>query len=291
MMTKKNILLLSMICFLFSCTNQEKIIDYYSNGQIKNEYYIDKTLKVGKYKEFYENGNPKTIYVYEKGMKQDSSIHYYNTPKKVVKTIKYWKNNTPFYQKDFFENGRLKREGKLLKDNFRIGKWNLYSPENYKSEIIEYFDINNQSYNNQTWKLNREGDTIAGGNFYRLLHFRDTVIYNQPSRTHFLLKQRVLEGELLVCLPKKGESLKPDFSNEYEISWDTINNIFREFKNAPKYEKAKYDVIFGLISDSRGINTLRGYLLERQDVRHSDTLDFITRKIYFDIPYYVKEKR
>lgn len=265
MISKKYIILFGVISFLMSCNSKNEVVEYY------------------------ENGNPKAVYIYEKGIKQDSSIHFYETPKGAIKAIKYWENDNVYYQKDFFENGNLMREGSLLRDNFRIGKWDLYSPENYKSEVIEYFNINNESYRNQTWKLNNRGDTILGGNFYRLLHFQDTVFYNQPSRTHFLLKQRLLEGELFVCLPKKGMTVKLDFSNEYEITWDTINNIFREFKNDPKYESAKYDVIFGLVSDKNGLNTLRGYLLEIEDIRHSDTLDFITRKIYFDIPYYVKE--
>ncbi len=264
MIISKYIMLFLVVFLLISCDNKEKIVEYY------------------------ENGNPRTVYIYEKGIKQDSSIHYYENIKEAIKAIKYWKNDSVYYQKDFFESGKLMREGKLLRDNFRIGKWNLYSPEDYKSEIIEYFNINNESYRNQTWKLNRKGDTILGGNFYRLLHFQDTVRYNQPSRTHFLLKQRLLEGELFVCLPKKGMDVKPDFSNENNITWDTINNIFREYKNESKYENAKYDVIFGLVSDKKGSNVLRGFLLEKEDVRHSDTLDFITRKIYFEIPYYVE---
>lgn len=264
MIIPKYMTLILAICLLVSCNNKEKVIEYY------------------------QNGNPKALYIYENGIIQDSSIHYYENIKEAIKAIKYWKNDSVYYQKDFFENGKLMREGKLLRDNFRIGKWDLYSPENYKSEVIEYFNINNESYRNQTWKLNSRGDTILGGNFYRLLHFQDTILYNQPSRTHFLLKQRLLEGELFVCLPKKGMTIKSDFSNEYKIAWDTINNISREYKNDSKYENVKYDVIFGLVSDKKGLNVLRGFLLEKEDVRHSDTLDFITRKIYFEIPYFVK---
>jgi antitoxin component YwqK of YwqJK toxin-antitoxin module len=289
MMPKKYLMFLLTTCFLVSCNEQEKVVNYYPNGQIKNEYYIENSLKMDKYKEFYENGNPKTVYFYEKGKRKDSSVHYFETSRGAMKAIKYWKDDNAYFQKDFFENGRLMRKGKLLKDNFRLGKWDLYALENYKAEVIEYFNINNKSYRNQTWKLNRKGDTILGGNFYRLLHFQDTVHYNQPSRTHFLLMQKLLDGELFLCLPKKAKSLKADFSNEYEITWDTIKNISREFKNEPKYKNVKYDVIFGLISGDKGPNNLRGYLLELEDVRYSDTIDFITRKIYFDIPYYVKE--
>lgn len=264
-MMNKYLCIFLMVCVLLSC-NRRRVVT-----------------------EFYKNGYPKVTYLYERNIKQDSSIHYYENYRNVIKTIKFWKDDHAYYQKDFFENGKLQREGGLLKDNFRIGKWNLYSINGYKSEVIEYMDINNASYGNQGWKLNGVGDTILGGNFYRLLHFPDTLSYNQAGRVHFFLEQRVLDGELFVCLPKEGEKLMQDFSNEYEVSWDTINNIFREFKNDPKYENAKYDVIFSLSSDKEGVNALRGYLLELEDVRCLDTLDFITRKIYFDIPYYVRE--
>jgi hypothetical protein len=260
-----NCITLFLALFLFtSCSNKEEIVEYYNDGSLK------------------------TIYILRNGIKQDSSIHFYEGNGEKIKAIKYWKDDNAFYQKDFFEDGKLMQEGKLLKDNFRIGKWDLYSDENYKSEVIEYFNINSESYVNQTWKLNNKGDTILGGNFYKLLHFQDTILYNQPSRTHFLLKQRLLEGELFVCLPKKRDVLKSDFSNENTIEWDTINNVSREHKNDSKYNNIKYDVIFGLVSHKRGVNFLRGFLLEKENVRNNDTLDFITRKIYFDIPYFVK---
>jgi antitoxin component YwqK of YwqJK toxin-antitoxin module len=259
----KKITLIIATCLVVSCDKGNKVIEYY------------------------QNGNLKSVYIYENGLKQDSSVHYYEHNKGAIKYIKYWKNDSTYYEKDFFENGKLMREGKLLRDGFRIGKWHLYSPSNYKVQVIEYFNINNTSYLNQSWKLNSRGDTILGGNFYQLIHFQDTL-YDQPGRTHFMLRQRLLEGELFVCLPKKGMVIEEDFSNEYEIDWDTINNISREYVHDPRYRNVKYDVLFGLTPKKKGHNFLRGFLLEREDVRHTDTLDFITRKIYFNIPYYVK---
>lgn len=239
--------------------------------------------------DYFKNGNPKTSYIYDNDMKCDSSIHYYENKKLVIKAIKLWKNNVPYYQRNYFETGRIKSEGYLFNDTLRIGKWFFYSTEGYKSEIIEYLNINSTSYSNQGWKLNRKGDTIAGGNYYKLLHFPDTLIYKQNGRVHFQLVQGLLEGEAFICLPKDGISSRSDFSNEYEIEWDTIYNISREFKKNVKYKNTKKDIIFNLNSDQEGKNSLRGYLLELLDIKKTDTLDYVTRKIYFDIPYYVKK--
>mgnify|MGYP003586811365 CR=1 FL=1 len=153
---KKIFIILELLLFI-SCNNKKEVVEYY------------------------DNENPKSVYIYEKGIKQDSSIHFYKTPKAVIKTIKYWKDNNAYYQRDFFDNGSLMREGHLLRDNFRIGKWDLYNSEGCKLEVIEYFNINNKSYINQVWKLNSKGDTIPGGGFYEVKN-KDTISNNTPIR-------------------------------------------------------------------------------------------------------------
>lgn len=239
--------------------------------------------------EYYDNENPKSVYIYKKSIKQDSSIHFYETPKAAVRTIKYWKDGNAYYQKDFFENGNLRREGRLLRDNFRIGKWDLYNSEGYKLEVIEYFNINNKSYINQVWKLNSKGDTIPGGGFYEVKN-KDTISYNTPIRFYFFLRQRILlDSDLSLCFAKKGYFIKPDFSNQYKVLLDTVKNMSIEFKNHPKFKNREYDVLFDLMPRKMGHDTLRGFLLEKKIVKNNDTVDFITRQFYFNIPYYVKE--
>jgi len=285
---KKMILFTLIYVLIISCNKKRKIVDYYSNERIKSLYYLDGTNITGKYEEYYENGNPKAIYLYNMGEKNDSSIHYYENKKGQIKAVKYWKNNIAYYQKDFFENGKLMKEGGLLKDNFRIGKWHLYSPENYKSEVIEYFNINNASYINQSWKLDKNGDTLTGGAFYELRK-KDTVLLNEPIRFHFFLRQRVLlNSELYLCFAKKGSVLKHDFSNQYEVLLDTVKNMSIELKMHPIFKHRQYDVLFDLMPRKKGHDTLRGFLLEKEFVSNNDTVDFYTRQFYFNVPYYVK---
>jgi hypothetical protein len=286
----KKTILICIFFLLFSCNKTDNIVEYYSNNKIKLKYSLQNNVKNGKYEEFYNNGNPKMLCLYENGIMKDSSVYFYENKNGLIKSIKYLKKGNFWFQKDFFENGKIMREGKLLKDNFRIGIWNFYCSGNYKSEVIEFLNINNISYRNQTWKLNNKGDTIFGGNFYEFRKRKDTVRYNEPNRFHFSLTQRVLSNSTLyLCIAKKGNALKSDFSNQYKIPLDTIKNMSIEFKNNSVLRDRKYDVLFDFLPRRIGRDTLRGFLLEKEVVNNNDTLDFITRQVYFSIPYYVKK--
>jgi len=282
---KKNVLFLAIIYFVTSsCSKKNEIIEKYDNGYTSHKYYAVDSIKEGKYEEFYKNGNIKAIYIYEKDIKQDSSIHYYKEPKETIKTIKYWKDNNAYYQKDFFDNGNLMSEGSLLKENFRIGKWDLYSIENYKNEIIEYMNIKGESYKNQSWKLNREGDTLEGGNYYELIR-KKTAILEEPYCVHFFLKQPLfLNSESFVYIPEESYECNQDFSNEEKINWAKVENVARWHKDLLD---RNHDIIYSFWTKKVNRDTLRGYILEKEILRNSE-IDSITRKIYFNIPYFIR---
>jgi hypothetical protein len=87
---------------------------------------------------------------------------------------------------------------------------------------------------------------------------------------------------------RRGNILKPDFSNQYQVPLDTVNNMSVEFKKHPKFKERKYDILFDLMPRKRGHDTLRGFLLEKEIVKNNDSVDFYTRQFYFSIPYYVR---
>lgn len=62
---RKGLLHILGIAVFISCTNKKETIEYY------------------------ENGHPTIVYIYEKEIKQDLSVHYYEIPKGVVKTMKW----------------------------------------------------------------------------------------------------------------------------------------------------------------------------------------------------------
>jgi hypothetical protein len=239
-------------------------------------------------KEYYNNGNLKSIEIFdENDMLIDSSIYYYeNEP--AVKAVKWWKEGEAYYEKDFFINGKLQREGRLLKDNFRVGKWTLYSTKGYLNEIIEYMDIGNKEYLNQSWKLDKNSDTLSGGNYYKLVRMKDTISYSDVNRIHFYLKQPIFQdSDVYVLIPKKGEDLKSNFENEALIKWDTVNSMSVVFRQHPIYSKLKYDVLFDIAPRRKGNDTIYGILLEKSTNTKVD-YDFVTRKIYFKLPYFSK---
>lgn len=279
----KKILFL-LIPFSLICCNKKEVIEKYENGIISHRYFLNNKLINGTFEEFYKNSNPKAVHIYENGVKRDSSIYYYENNKGAIKVIKYWKNDIAIYQKDFFENGKLMREGNLLRDNFRIGKWYIYTKENYKSEIIEYLNIKGKSYANQIWKLNSKGDTITGGVHYELI-IKDTVDYNEPFKLHLFLKQRLLmDSESSVYIPSDGNVSNEDFSNEDKIKWKKIDNVSKWHKDFPD---RKHDVIFSLWPEKKGRDTLRGFIVENEIIK-GNSYDSITRITYFNIPFFVK---
>ena len=136
-------------------------------------------------------------------------------------------------------------------------------------------------YLNQRWLYNKEGDTI-GGNYYELkyISIKDK---NEVLRLHFALKQPLIssDSELFICIPR-SEKLNTFFSNEKELRWDTIPNLKNRFENQGKYLNRNLDVVFDIESQDLLNNTLRGFLLEKY-LKENDSIDFATRKIYFNL--------
>lgn len=168
-----------------------------------------------------------------------------------------------------------------------IGRWKYYDSLGNKVSETEHIKLANTSYFNQRWQFNRKGDTI-GGNYYTFV-LSDTIKVKLKSRVYFSLTQPVMSDDsyAYIYLPKGGENLKSDFSNEYEVKWDTVPNVAEMLTNQEKYKDLKASMIFDLEPISVGQKYLRGFVLEKDTVA-IDTFDFVTRKIYFDIPYYVK---
>ena len=271
---------------LCSCQTNE-IVENYPSGKVKAIYKIKDSKIHGVYKEFYENGNLKKEVYYSEGIKDSVSHNYFEKKNHVLSSTVFWKKDKVVYQKNYFFKGGLKSEGEVLNDSLKIGKWDFYSQNGYKSEIAEFINLKNKSFLNQKWMINEQGDTIDGGNYYKL-KMKDTVDLGKSFRVHFYLEKPVISysSQLFVLLPKEN-SLKENFSNEDQIKWDTIENISQRFRNRKTYQDRNHDVIFDLESDKAGIKRLRGVLLEKSTIE-KDSFDFVTRKMYFDIPYYVR---
>ncbi len=281
----KYFLLPLLLAITLSCKKKESI-EYHPNGNIKYRVHLKNSLYHGTYKEFYENGGLKTSIVYKNGKKEGMSLHIHKQGHKFSKTEIYWENDSANYQKNYSRTNELISEGPLLKYNFKNNKWKFYDSSSYLKEVQEFVDISNKPYLNQRWLFNGIGDTIEGGNYYRLV-FKDTIVKGESVKVYFYLEQPLManDSELYVCLPK-SKDLKNDFSNENEIQWDTIDNLAKRFFQKKKFLDRNHDVIFEFEGGKEGIHFLQGFLLEKSS-KNVDTFDFATRKIYFKIPFFV----
>lgn len=269
MIVKNNILYLLIIFFFVRCDNNNKIIEYYDNGNIMSENYM---------------GNDNVI---------DSSYIYY--PTNELKQIIYFDkldtiNNTKLY----YKFGDLKSEGKIVKKrlDFRIGIWKKYG-KNLDS-IIEYINLNNKPYLNQVWVLNNKTkDTLKNeGNFYEI-KFNDNITIGDTVQFRFFqyLPFFGYDSDIEVILPLKDAELNKDFSNFNEIERDTFHSLKNDgipHPEIPSDIPINHYVQFGMIFEKSGNHKIRGYIAEYIN-DNIDTLKRIERRLYFDESIFIKD--
>ena len=255
----------------------------------------------------YENGNMKSIHYYNNEKKLDSSHFYYPTGelKQIVHDNQEDNPNfTILYNSDNYKIA----EGNILKDNLdsRIGKWHLYN-RNEPDSIIEYINVNNKSYVNQIWALDKKlKDTVLNkSNFFEIIYLKDTAVINDIYRIRFYMAAPFYNSnsDLEVVLPKDVNELKEDFSNFRNIKRDTFPSLKNDgFSNAniPEEIPLNHFIEFGIIPQEAGIYRLRGVIIEYIHPSETQMKNYsnykkrnppkrIERKIYFDDSFYVKE--
>ena len=76
-------------------------------------------------------------------------------------------------------------------------------------------------------------------------------------------------------------------SNQNEIEWDTIFSLGTKFESNQDLKFRNHDIVFDAYSKDKGKMNLKGILVEKEP-GGDESVDFKTRNIYFDIPYFVK---
>lgn len=290
--------LIIIICFFIILSCDSKKIERYENGNIKKEYSLQKDKIEGFYKEYYENGNIKEIHKYRDGARVDSSFYYYKTADRRIKRIKYNYIEDTLQIKDYAVNGVLIREGSMLQNENKIGKWFLYREDGTLSEVLEYIDLDGKEYLNQGWHFDKKEDTIPNkGNYLKFKFSKDTVHLYEPIKVLVKLQQPLLSynSEVYICIPKGSfDEVNDNFSNLREIEWDTLPSIKNE-KIIENYNKYNLYVSFGLEFNKPGIKHIRGFLSENNEIslnkQKKDSINMKERKIYFDEIIYVKDKK
>lgn len=237
--------------------------------------------------EYYENGKIKSKTSYSNGRK--TVIQYFNNKENNAEAIIRSQGDSMSHVMCYYPNNKLRSIGNFYLDSLKVGKWKYYNNNETLNDINEYLIISGQSYLNQRWVFNEIGDTI-GGNFFEV-KMKDTINQDEANRFHFFLKKPLFSSnnsESYILLPKDDRKLNKDFSNKDAIEWDTIHSIRTKNTSNQNLKSRHYDILLDTYSEDSGDLSLIGILVEK-DLREIDSIDFVTRDIYFDIPYFVKK--
>ncbi|WP_106795202.1 hypothetical protein [Aquimarina sp. Aq78] len=283
---KFSISIILLFLFILSCNTKKG--DNKTNT-IKNE----NILKDGVSKGYDKNGNLITIHNFRQGKFVDTSTFYRVNGS--VRMRQIWIDST--YHKEILYNksGIIKAMGNMNDDDLKIGKWSFFK-EGKLDFIREYKIIRGKQYLNQSWNIDKEGDTIfEGSKFFSIQILNDSIIKDQkPLMAVAYLQAQLFKGkssEIFVCLPN-GEKIEfdEDFSNEREIKLDTFYNLQHDIKNQINFSKdisKPYSAAFGKwFKTTTGKKNIRGFIEEYY--KEKDSVK--STKMYFDIPIYIKDK-
>ena len=124
---------LLFVFILYSC-NTDTHRDYYSNGNLKEEYFIQNGKFVGKYKALYENGKPHAIGEYKKG--EMTGIWQYYYPDGTIQSIQKFKKGK-VTSIDFWDTNRtqLIKEGNGVAKHYNLDG-QIESIMSYKNNVF-----------------------------------------------------------------------------------------------------------------------------------------------------------
>lgn len=253
---KTYFLLILIVSMVVSC-NRNEIKTYYSNGSIKS-------------------------ITYHKPKNQVLSIFYYpnGVVKKKEKIIDSTLNITEY---DLDRNVRLRGNAFILnnKSEIRIGKW-IFSTKKTDS-IVEYKNIDNKSYANQYWTMNKNGDTILErSNFYKKIIQQKTSV-NKPTRIKFYLEAPYYYAdnvELIYSITRiKKDGKEEDYGTFTQLSMEH-DGVSRG--NVPEDFPSKYVINLNQFYDHAGHYEISGYLTEYIFTEIDGSSKKVERRLYFD---------
>lgn len=245
------------VSIIFISCKKEVIRTYYPNGQTEFEIEFDKksNIRNGFYKAFYNNGNLKEQGNYLNDKIVDSSLVFYDMLDKKLKRIKYWRNDTLYYVKQFDTLGQLTSEGSASKKGKKMGVWKEYQ-ENGNISHETYFKYGNadmEEYVNKKIVINKYGDTIKNDGFNYELKLESKKIKKGEDLKGFVsVKWSNIKStpgsRIELYLPKNDTiNFTSDFSNWQEIEIETIKSDDANCKNCypdiPKND-LKYTIHF-----------------------------------------------
>ena len=128
----KSILIIAFIGL--SSINEYYVKNYYSNGQMKEEGWMEQNKKINYWFYYYENGNKKQEGHYKQNNKSNWWI-FYDKKEKVIKKMEY-KNDKPHGFSLIYENGDVVKAEKFLNGKL-LKEWTSFS--DFKKDNPDFF--------------------------------------------------------------------------------------------------------------------------------------------------------
>lgn len=257
----KKILLLLLTFLVFGCKNDlEKKIEYYPNGNIQNEYFVNAKNEInGEVKYYNEDGTLNRIGQFRDNKAVDSTIFF---EEGLISSIEYLKDSNIKFVK-LFDNNNIHSSGFSVK-NKKLGKWNFYK-DNKISNVVEYIDLCGVEYLNQGWFYDNKGNLdLKRSHFIEILDLKKIYKANEPIK--FKIKYNSLWQNNSFSIAEFHPKIDNDFCNLEKTKKDAL------LSNQHVFE-------FSLRFAEKGKKNIRGVIrevLEKNDEK--------VRELFFDIP-------
>jgi len=255
-----------LVLFCISCEKGlERKIDYYPNGKVFREYFVNENGKLErKATQYNEDGSIfKTVYFHDDKL-IDSTLYYKNNE---IFCIEYHDNSDLIYTK-FIKNGHVKSLG-YEKGGKKIGKWKYYKNDKLE-KVVEFINLCGVEYANQGWVYKNEDKAGAlKSNNYKIENLRKS--YSVNENVFFDLEYTPLFGDFSLSSATTGSEIDKDFCNINKVALDSILSKNHKFK-------------FKFIFLTKGNKNIRGFIREFTNRSENNQ----QRKVYFDIPILIE---
>lgn len=241
--------------------------------------------------------NDKKTIVKNDAIKQSDSIFLgKNNQGLSTKSIYYpSKRKDSFRLRAFYVDGKLKDSCYITKNGFILGNRIAFDlPDDKVKSVYQYLKIDNKNFLNQYWAIDGKDTLYTYGNHYRI-KFYDSIKKNKYFQVEIMLRKSYKEdfARLFFLTPKEHYSvLKLDFSNYDEIEYDTIQNLKDDnIKGNETYDQywSKRTIAYKTGFAYKGINYIRGILVEQKDTLINDEKRSIDRYLFVNEEVFVQE--
>lgn len=125
---------LAIVFMLVSCKESQK--EYYSDGSLKAEFFIENNVKNGQATTYYKNGSVESKLNYKNGLKHGEESFYYESGK--IKSIVTWNNGQQSgLMQLYHQNGTTEYDAEF-KNNQRVDTSFYYNSEGQLEEMKIY---------------------------------------------------------------------------------------------------------------------------------------------------------